>query len=126
MSNTVSLDNIAIKIANINVDTYNQHVNFNLQAKNNPALQTNVHGSVPLSELQTLSQDEIMNLIWTRAAPQCAYWIRHISRSDLHLSSLAGCNYTPIDTTIPLPSLSNPGMPGMSGMPFIPPVSTLP
>jgi hypothetical protein len=117
MSNTVSLDNINIKIVNVNIDTYSQHVNFTLQAKNNPTLQTSVHGAAPLSELQSLSQDEIMNLIWTRAAPQCASWIQYISRSDLHFSSLAGCNYTPINTTITLPSLSNMGMPGM---PFTP------
>ena len=95
MSNQVSLDNVTIKIVNANVDNVNQSINFNLQSKSFPSLRTSVYGSANLSECSTLSQEEIVSLIWNRASSQCAQWIQYVNRSDLDIPSLSGTIYTP-------------------------------
>lgn len=122
MSNLLSLDNVTIKIANANVDNLTHSINFNLQSKNFPSLRTNVLGSAKLSECATLSQEEIVSLIWNRASSQCAQWIQYVNRSDLDIPALSGTIYTPDSNFVTIPTdMFYMGM-GM-GMGNIPPMA---
>lgn len=102
-----SLENVTIKISNTNFDTNNQNMNFNIQLKSNPSVQTIVYASATLSECTDLNQQEIIDLIWSRAATQCVSWLKYVNRKDLNLSGLSGTVYTPRDLTIPSPPSMN-------------------
>lgn len=104
----ISLSNVTIKITNVSVDNMNQNINFNVQSGPNPSLQTSIYGSASLSDCIKLSQGEIVDLIWTRAASQCANWLIYVNRTDLNLSSLNGTTYTPSNLTIPFPQYTMP------------------
>jgi hypothetical protein len=112
MSTTVSLSNLAIKIVNTNIDNLNQNMNFTIQSVANPSLQTNVYGSATLQECISLTQSQIVDLIWSRAAVQSVNWIQYVNRQDINIPSLNGSTYIPTTPTIPLSSASNVYTPG--------------
>lgn len=73
---------------------------FAIQLKTNEMIQTNVYGSVSLNECVSLTQEQIVDLIWSRAAIQCFQWLIYVNRTDIDMSSLNGTVYTPKEMTI--------------------------
>jgi hypothetical protein len=91
---TISLENFKITIASANTDTMNQFANFNVTSVTKK-MSISISANAVLTELTTLTQDEILKKLWDRAYMNAAAWFEFVGRDDVDMNALVGTTYVP-------------------------------